>query len=106
MSEIGQQIIQAVRDVAARDPLHVFEGECVYVCDGAPACLIGCALWDLDLIDETIAEKEYNEESIDYFLNHLDIELDDDEVAWLESAQHEQDRMSTWQTAVRTADDR
>lgn len=105
MSEQGQRIIQAVRDAAARNPFHVFQGRCLYVKDGYPACLIGYGVWDLGLIDRTLEESAHNEDGVDFLLGDLGVELDERELLWLETAQAAQDGQFTWADAIRAADE-
>lgn len=105
MSETGQTIIKAVREAAERSPLYVYEGHCQYIKAGAPSCLVGHALWDLGMIDLNFARGTINNEGIDAVLPMLGIEVDHSELVWLEVAQTAQDTQSTWQEAVRQADE-
>lgn len=106
MSAQGKLIIQAVRAAAARNLLHVFQGQCLYVKNGCPACLIGHAMWDLGLIDGTLEESAHNEDGVDFLLGDLGVELDERELHWLESAQAAQDSHYTWADSIRAADEK
>lgn len=106
MTEIGQQIIKAVREAAARNPLHVHRGACLYVLDGKPCCLIGHALWDLGLISPSTEHTYSNDEGVVAFIEGtLGIMLDAAELQWLELAQTAQDKEMTWASAIREADE-
>lgn len=105
MSEQGQRIIEAVRAVADRMPLHIQRGLCQYVADGAPRCLFGHALWDLGLIDADLEARSYNGEPIRALLGAvLSVEVDSAEARWMEHAQSAQDESFMWGAAVRGAD--
>lgn len=117
MSDIGEKIIAAVRGVAARNPSFVYPNPgvhgavdtmayCVYVREGGPSCLVGCALWDLDLIDTSLEEHPYNTVGVDDLLvAWLDgVELDLDEIEWLRNVQSGQDAEKPWAEAVKWAD--
>lgn len=105
MSEIGKQIIQAVRDVAAAKPEYVYKGLCFYVLDGCPACLIGQALWNLGLISAAIEYRSGNRGGVEEMFEDLGIAVDPDEQTWLELAQDAQDSEKPWGESVRRADD-
>lgn len=105
MSEIGQKIIAAVRDVANNDPGHVYEHEkCRYVVDGRPACLIGHALWNVGLISGDIEKSTCNGEAVDYVAAFLGLDIDGSERDWLSNAQEVQDNGKPWEYAVQQAD--
>lgn len=107
MTQQGQAIIQAVRDVAAGNPLHVYgTGNCVYVRQGLPACLIGRALWNLGLIDGSLEGLMVNGARAGELVEgRLGIALSQDESFWLERAQEAQDSGYAWMDAVRIADE-
>ena len=106
MSDLGEQIIQAVRKAAADNPGFIYdEFNCVYVRDGQPACLVGHGLWDLDLIDANLErDQRLNGENIADLLCKFGHFLDQTEVEWLEIAQEQQDTGKSWGNAVRYAD--
>lgn len=122
MSEIGQQVINAVRSKAAENPEFVYinplgsnpdifgpEEFCVYVRDRCPSCLIGHALWNLDLIDASLEEHGYNGVAVDDLLAWLESagkidDLDSDEIKWLGNAQAAQDAQKPWGEAISFAD--
>lgn len=106
MSTAGRSIIQAVREVAADNPLHVFEGQCLYVKSGRPACLIGQALWKLAVIGPGLEARGANEGGVEEILNTLAIQVDAEELHWLELVQGYQDNDHTWHDSVRLADPR
>ncbi|MBO0676905.1 hypothetical protein JRC04_05470 [Mycolicibacterium sp. S2-37] len=109
MSEFGQKLIATVREVASEKPDFVYgDGQCRYVVDGQPSCLIGQALWRLDLIDASIESRDANHDGIDTLLERLvlDEDLDEAEVEWLEAAQTRQDNRAPWGVAVGDADRR
>lgn len=105
MSEIGKQIVQAVRDAAAAKPDYVYQGMCRYVIDGCPACLVGQALWDLGLISADVESRAANNDGVDGLFDLLGIEVDPDEEDWLRLAQESQDAEHPWSEAVRWADE-
>ncbi len=115
MSEIGQKIIAAVRDVAAKNPSFIYlnaalmgaDGNfCVYVKDGDPSCLIGQALWKLGLIDAALEADDFNAVGADDLLRSLPIgdSLDPNEIEWLTRVQEMQDAEKPWSEAVEWAD--
>jgi hypothetical protein len=121
MSEIGQQVINAVRSKAAQNPTFVYKNPglswsnalgpgpfCVYVKDGCPSCLIGQGLWDLKLIDASLENHEYNSVGADDLLAWLDttqdVTLDVDEIEWLVQVQAAQDAEKPWAEAISFAD--
>lgn len=125
MSDIGQQVINAVRSKAAHNPTFVYKnpgftnpdlfgpGEfCVYVKDGCPSCLIGQGLWDLNLIDASLENHEYNTVAADDLLAWLHAErdydlgllLDPGEIDWLVQVQAAQDAEKPWAEAISFAD--
>jgi hypothetical protein len=121
VSTQGKEIIAKVRVRAAANPDFVYkpvEGSlgvntCLYVKNGAPSCLIGCGLWDVELItaelehDETYVDDDsvLNETGAEELLAYLGTRLDRDEIDWLECVQSRQDRGTPWQIAVNKADD-
>lgn len=105
MSEIGQKLIEETRKVAAERSDFVYQGFCQYVDGGKPACLIGHALWNLGLIDESLEFRGVNEDGVRFITNHLDIALDDAEESWLTSAQSGQDHGISWGMSVVRADE-
>src|SRR6185437_3695800 len=84
------------RKVAEANPDFVFEGDCQYVQDGKPACLIGHALWNLGLIDADLESRSYNDDGVDMIKQRLNIDIDDDEEIWLAEAQSAQNRRRPW----------
>lgn len=107
MSEFGQSIIKAVREAADQRLDYVYPGgQCVYVSDGKPACLLGNALWNMALIGPELEQRhELNNEGIDSLLAYLAIDIDDPERQWLEIVQGGQDALHPWGEAVQFADD-
>lgn len=118
MSVIGQQIIEAVRAHAAAKsdfkytPIP-FSGDpedgssCVYVAEGCPSCLIGQALWDTGLIDESIEGTDANMQPFSFYNTTLFpvIEnLSNEEINWLNKVQRGQDSGYSWGYAVSQAD--
>jgi hypothetical protein len=117
MSEIGQSIIDAVRKAAANNPSFVYSnpglsgmsGNCVYVRDGKPSCIIGHALWDLGFIDSALEKDFLNAVGVDdvfCWLPALQDEpmLDPNEISWLSHVQAGQDAEKPWADAVEWAD--
>lgn len=109
MSDVGQEIINSVRRHAAVNPDYVYDNPsgCVYVKDGQPSCLIGCALWELGFID---ADFEFNSANVGgvgaFLLCALGVpSLDPDEFNWLGCAQLSQDSGRPWGKAVAYADE-
>lgn len=105
MSEIGQKLIAETRKVATEKPDFVYEGVCQYVDGGEPACLIGHALWNLGLIDESLEFRSVNDDGVRFVANHLGIALDDAEESWLLRTQSRQDNGLPWGAAVVYADE-
>jgi hypothetical protein len=112
MSEIGQTVIKAIRDVAERHPDYVYPGGldqgggCFYVTDGKPSCLLGHAFWNLDMVDGNIENSDLNHQGILTILDTFGLEdADEPELAWLERVQESQDSGQTWRDAVQFADD-
>ena len=115
MSEFGQKLIEETRRVAAERADFVFDGDCLYVCDGEPACLLGHALWNLGVIDSAL-EISYihisagerlgsnNNVAIRDLADKLGLCMDESEFAWLEDAQWAQDVGRSWGYAVAYAD--
>lgn len=119
MSEIGWQLIAAVRSAAARDPYRVDasagRGGCQYVRNGQPSCIIGEGLWALGLIDASLESLggtpvplsdfvPLNADLAPSLFRHLGLELDEDEIGWLAMVQSKQDEGVCWTDAVREAD--
>lgn len=106
MSEIGQKLIDEIREIVAKEPDFVFKDHCRYVVAGSPACLIGHGLWNLKLIDEEFENKQANHEDISTITHAvLGLELDEDEEEWLSTVQSLQDSGGAWGYAVETADE-
>ena len=121
MSEIGQEIIAEVRKIVAKKPKFIYRkprvpdnygkpvSTCFYVYGSAPSCILGHALWMLDLIDETLEKSTVNQSAfargwINRFIPELD-DLDQSEWDWLAWVQEGQDEALPWATAVKNADD-
>lgn len=122
MSELGEKIIARVRFHAGELPDFVYvapgNGTCVYVDGGCPSCIVGRALWDLDLIGPDLETDltevrepgrygsvvRVNKADVLSLLPHLGIELDDYEVRWLKTVQSQQDSRLNWGGAVLYAD--
>lgn len=105
MSEIGQKLIAETRKVAAERSDFVYQGFCQYVDGGKPACLIGHALWNLGLIDESLEFRSVNEDCVRFVANDLNIALDDSEEDWLMNTQSGQDHGTSWGMSVVRADE-
>lgn len=111
MSELGQRLIQIVRQKAAEDPGFVYQyppgrDTCLYVYLGSPSCLIGQALWEAGLIDASLEDLEINIETFHALIQALELPIDSVEASWLASAQTRQDtNLHSWGEAVRGADD-
>jgi hypothetical protein len=105
MSANGQRVIDAVRAKAAELPSHVYQGECVYVKDGKPGCLVGQGLWAIGLIGAWFGFG-----TTDNYLNirgvnrRNDWGFDEAEIEWLLRVQRRQDDGMDWGTAVHDAD--
>lgn len=104
MSELGQNLVAEVRKIAAENPDYVYDGACVYVRDGQPACLVGKAAWNLELIDAEIENDSRNDGGVDDLVAYLEIHITYEESAWLGLVQEEQDGGSRWHSAVSKAD--
>lgn len=106
MSDLGQQIIEETCKVAKANPSFVYDGDCIYVRDDQPACLIGHALWNLGLIDISLGHHVVNSCGVSRVAEFLKIPLDDAEEYWLTEAQSAQDEGDTWGDAIERANDR
>lgn len=108
MSETGQKLIAEIRQVAAERPNAIAGiGGCVYLTsDGAPSCLVGHALVNLDLIGDGVPDVwDWNSEDFGYVYDKaLGLEIDGGEVAWIQAAQTAQDDAFPWSEAVAKAD--
>lgn len=110
MSDIGQRLIDEVKRVAGEHPDFRYRipgdtTQCKYVKDGAPSCLIGCGLWNLGLIDEDFEHALYrgygiNGAGVRNAFVGLGLELDDDEIDWLEVVQDGQDGTRPWGACI------
>ena len=110
MSELGQKIIAEVRKVAAESKSFIYEpplfrGSCVYIYDGSPSCIIGCALWNLELIDATCPWDAYAISDITSIINSLDWQVDENEKLWLLTVQQKQDVGISWGRCIELADE-
>lgn len=119
MSEIGEKIIAKIREhVAARpDFVYLNHDSCVYVEDGAPSCLVGRALWDLNLIGPELERDDAKVTQRDSgctampnilvahdLLEHLGIKVDPADETWIDAVQDWQDSEKPWGAAERHAD--
>lgn len=106
MSELGEQIIQAVRDIADERSIYTHGGPCRYVFDGEPACLVGHALWRVGLIDADFERSCWNREGVIDLLDGeaLGVKCDWPELQWLGAVQDAQDARIAWGEAVDIAD--
>lgn len=105
MSELGQQLIAETRKVVEANPDFVYSGVCRYVKEGQPSCLIGHALWNLNLIDGTLEDSPHNGNSSWGIINHLELDVDPESMDWLSYAQSRQDSgYYTWAGAISEAD--
>lgn len=105
MSEWGAKIIEETRKVATDNPNFLYEGVCRYVIDGRPACLIGHALWNLGLINDTFDATGSNGCTAYGVLEHLGLDVTEFEKDWLACAQSFQDSKHTWGDSVQSADE-
>lgn len=109
MSDIGQKIIDKVREIAAAQPEFVYVPPggpgttCYYVLDGEGSCIIGRALFALGLIDNSIPFDD-NTLTVGALFNTLGIEVDGEEGIWLREVQYQQDSGKPWGEAVGAAD--
>lgn len=122
MSEAGQKLIAAVRKAAADNPDFIYPlaarygsdgslvkfGNCMYVKDGCPSCIVGKGAWDLRLIDASFEFSDDNSAAVDVLLSALDLydEVDGQELGWLMAVQKKQDNSTPWGEAVAEADGR
>lgn len=105
MSELGQQLIQIVRDKASEAPDFIYRmppehGTCMYVHNGQPSCLIGHGLAGAGIR----VPSRHNACTIGALVDFMELPIDFDEVTWLRAAQSQQDRNRTWGDAVAYAD--
>lgn len=105
MSKFGQALIAKVREVAALRPQHIDPNDpCLYIYDGQPACIMGCALWDLGVIQPSLEDDGDNQKLIPKLLSRLDLEVDEAEIEWLSAVQKNQDNGLSWGASVEHAD--
>lgn len=114
----GEQIIQAIRDVASEKPDFVYarpEGssKCMYMHEGKPSCLIGQALFKLGVIDasiESVPSADHgNSAGAGSLLNYLGeqgkIDVSFSQRRWISEVQWNQDKGATWSDSVQAADE-
>lgn len=107
---LGSRIIDAVREVAAGDPDYIYRrgprGACVYVLDGQPDCIIGRAMWALDLIGPDLEHMSSNSRGIVHLLKEYRSTLDvtPEQLNWLAGVQSYQDCGIAWGEAVDRVD--
>lgn len=104
MSELGQKLIELVREAAEERPDMCMNGGCVYVRNGQPRCLIGQALWKAGLINESFESTRNNTLILGAITSSLELALDQEELDWLRIAQSAQDTLHIWREAVQFAD--
>ncbi|OQW34539.1 MAG: hypothetical protein A4E20_10995 [Nitrospira sp. SG-bin2] len=115
MSELGQRLIERVRHHAVENPDFVYQpaneddeylpGVCSYIRDGKPSCLVGHALWDCGVIDDTLGEDLNTWTDIRSLDLRMNLAVDAEEIQWLSDVQDAQDIKIPWGTAVKRADD-
>jgi len=113
MDDIGERLINEVRRLANERPNFVYNrpefgsgpAPCRYVHDGQPSCLVGCAAWNLGLINATIESTSMNVGGVVVLNDELGFGLSNEHVDWLSTAQSLQDDGATWATAVESADE-
>lgn len=106
---IGRQLIKHVRDLAEKHPRFTYEsaqwnGDCVYVEEGKPSCIIGQAA---SLAGVPIATLEQWDRRDDSSANSVVAEIGVHGTrvrGWLRRVQIAQDRGYTWAEAVKAAD--
>ena len=110
MSELGQKIIAEVRKVADANPFFVYPREaltsCQYLRDGQPSCLIGHALWNLNLINSDWDGDNWSLSDISHVVKRMDWPLETGEIEWLYLAQQSQDSGYDWARSILRADRR
>lgn len=107
MSDLGQKIIAEVRKVAADKPGYVYpqiNGNCNYVRNGQPSCIVGQALWNVGLINSESTIDDYGDSAIKNVVALEDWPLEVGEVNWLTEVQDKQDNGLEWGDAVSRAD--
>lgn len=108
MSDLGEKIIAETRKVAASSPDFIYKqinGACKYIDNGSPSCIIGRALWNLDIIDAKCEWDKFANSSIEGVVSQEDWDIDPDEVEWLSDVQNYQDTGYPWGRAISYADD-
>ncbi|AXF51591.1 hypothetical protein CONSTELLA_101 [Mycobacterium phage Constella] len=101
MSELGQKLINEIRMVAAGNADYVCrDANRVYVREGSPSCLVGHGLWRLGLIDAAFETHRLNIGVFDSLWGKLGLEIDEEEVEWVQLVQERQDTGRTWGEAV------
>jgi hypothetical protein len=107
---LGDQLISLVRRKAQDNPDFVYTppmglgGDCNYMHEDGPGCIIGHALAGAGLIDRLFAFNPGNAETVMTLNESLELGLHPTEVTWLRAVQAWQDTSSTWSRAVETAD--
>lgn len=103
MSDVGQRLIAAVREIAAENPDFVYDDDpygCVYFDGkGAPSCIMGHACSRLGLLVGEPNDVD-GDTNISAVAKDLQWGLDRDELDWLEHVQRSQDRRTPWGECV------
>ena len=106
------EVIQAVRDLANANPEFIYEaknpsyrGQCFYVEDGKPSCIVGQALAKLGLTIDQLSLFD-NEVTGDISAEAVGkvLGLNDITRTWLRDVQASQDAGLRWAAAVARAD--
>lgn len=106
MSELGAKLIEEIRNLAKENPERT--AGCTYLdSDGAPVCIVGHAMFNLGLIDESAKQSDWNKSDF-YILRFNGISgldaTDDAESRWIVAVQGMQDCGKEWGEAVEVAD--
>lgn len=113
----GEQIAQAIRDIAAERPDHVYvKGErtdgitapCLYVRNGGPDCIVGQALWRLGVIDASLEGTPSNNQTAagilgDLVRKEVVAPITNHTLDWIMEVQMRQDKLRPWGECISSA---
>jgi hypothetical protein len=104
MSELGQAMIQGIRELGELNPEKKYvrpAGKvacaCRYVYEGQPSCIVGRVAWSLGIINADLESEDVNTGAVEELLtDYLHTTVEPDELHWLEYAQGAQDSLMPW----------
>lgn len=97
------ELVKEIRRLAKENPDKKAECQYVYEEDLTPCCIVGHALYNLELVAVGELEKQ-NEDRFDQTSWGCDFSGTTDEQHWISEVQENQDNGATWAQAVEIAD--